>query len=152
MFVEKIKFWDVLIAGVEFLLKVSFYRDSFIPSLKHKLSRKGKPIFNSSIFFVFLLCHPPKSASGCPIANRNKLRAMEIDSVVEKQRVYVTQIPPSIKIDGVNCPTIGCDGTGHINGTYLTHRSLSGCPTAQGVKRTKYDETGIGSPRLQSGK
>lgn len=78
---------------------------------------------------------------------------MEIDSVVEKQRVYVTQIPPSIKIDGVNCPTIGCDGTGHINGTYLTHRSLSGCPTAQGVKRTKYDETGhIGSPRLHGGK
>lgn len=48
--------------------------------------------------------------------------------------------PPSIKIDGVNCPTIGCDGHGHINGTYLTHRSLSGCPTAQGIKRTKYDD------------
>lgn len=47
---------------------------------------------------------------------------------------------PSIKIDGVNCPTIGCDGHGHINGTYLTHRSLSGCPTAQGIKRTKYDD------------
>lgn len=28
----------------------------------------------------------PKSASGCPIANRNKLRALEMESVVEKQR------------------------------------------------------------------
>lgn len=65
----------------------------------------------------------------------------------QQQRVY-SHIQPSLKIDGVNCPTIGCDGTGHINGTYLTHRSLSGCPTAQGVKRPKFDEIGLGaSPR-----
>lgn len=49
------------------------------------------------------------SASGCPIANRNKLRALEMENVVEKQRAYVTNIPPSIKIDGVNCPTLGTD-------------------------------------------
>lgn len=36
----------------------------------------------SSVFFVCVVY----SASGCPIANRNKLRALEMESVVEKQR------------------------------------------------------------------
>lgn len=77
-----------------------------------------------------------------------------MENVVEKQRAYVTNIPPSIKIDGVNCPTLGCvQNISTIkNGTHFTHRSLSGCfPTAQGVKRTKFDESGLGSPRLTGG-
>lgn len=61
------------------------------------------------------------------------MRALENGSggggVVEQHKSTIS-VMSSMKFDGVNCPTPGCDGTGHINGTFLTHRSLSGCPIA----------------------
>lgn len=58
-----------------------------------------------------------RSASGCPLAAKRQK-----DNYVNGSQ-YVWK---SGKTDGMSCPTPGCDGSGHVSGSFLTHRRWAG--------------------------
>uniref|UniRef100_UPI00358EFF6D myelin transcription factor 1-like protein isoform X5 n=1 Tax=Myxine glutinosa TaxID=7769 RepID=UPI00358EFF6D len=78
-----------------------------------------------------------RSASGCPLVTRRQRDSCTFGTTPSPPAAPAITISgwKAGKSEGVQCPTPGCDGSGHASGSFLSHRSFQ--PVSQRIRQAQ---------------